>query len=134
MYTLEAASAASELVSVLDVGMVRPFAMAKVRPESLREHQTSLLRHELADIVDQSCGRVLLRFSESAEVSASCLNELISESKRCEALGGRMCVVGLSRDMRRLLKGTGLDRSLHLVRNTAEAMKHFDRRGERDAA
>lgn len=119
---------ASQLVSVLDVGMVHPFAMVNVRPESLREHQAALLRDELADVVDRSCGRVLLRFSEGAEVCASCLNELIRESQRCRALGGHMFIVGLSRDMRRMLKGTGLDRQIHLTKDTAEAMKHFDRR------
>ncbi|HZW10607.1 MAG TPA: STAS domain-containing protein [Phycisphaerales bacterium] len=134
MYTLDSASAASELVSVLDVAMVRPFAMVKVRPHSLREHQASLLREELADVVDHSCGRVLLRFSEGAELCASCLSELINESLRCDALGGRMCIVGLSRDMRRLLRDTGLDRRLHLVRETAEAMRHFDRRTRESAA
>ena len=125
MYTLESPS---ELVSVLEVGMVKPFAMVKVRPESLREHQTVLLGEQLADVVDHSCGRVLLRFSEGAEVCASSLNTLISESRRCEALGGRMYVVGLSKSMRRLLKGTGLDQHLHLSKDTAEAMRHFDRR------
>ena len=128
MYMLESASAASELVSVLDVGMVRPFAMVTVRPESLREHQAALLHDELADVVDHSCGRVLLRFHAGADVCASCLSELISESHRCEALGGRMYVVGLSKHMRRVLKGTGLDQHLHLSKDTAEAMKHFDRR------
>ncbi|MBK7403765.1 MAG: hypothetical protein IPJ41_03800 [Phycisphaerales bacterium] len=125
MYMLEGSS---QLVSVLDVGMVQPFAMVNVRPESLREHQASLLSEELADVVDRSCGRVLLRFSEGAEVCASCLSELIRESQRAEALGGRIFIVGLSREMRRMLKGTGLDRQLHLARDTAEAMKHFDRR------
>ncbi|MCC7388396.1 MAG: STAS domain-containing protein [Phycisphaerales bacterium] len=128
MYMLEAASAASELVSVLEVGMVRPFGMVKVRPETLREHQASLLREELADVVDQSCGRLLLRFSDGADLCATCLNELITESRRCEALGGRMYVVGLSKGMRRMLKATGLDQHLHLSRDTAEAMRHFDRR------
>jgi anti-anti-sigma factor len=128
MYMLEAASAASELVSVLEVGMVRPFGMVKVRPETLREHQASLLREELADVVDRSCGRLLLRFSDGADLCATCLNELIAESRRCEALGGRMYVVGLSKAMRRMLKATGLDQHLHLSRDTAEAMRHFDRR------
>lgn len=128
MYTLETSSAASELVSVLEIGMLRPFAMVKVRPESLREHQASLLHDELADVVDHSCGRVLLRFSDGAELCASCLSELIHESQRCETLGGRMYVVGLSKPMRRLLKSTGLDQHLHLSKDTAEAMKHFDRR------
>ncbi len=131
MYTLEEAS---ELVSVLEVGMVRPFAMVKVRPDSLREHQAALLREQLADVVDHACGRVLLRFGEGADVCASCLSELIHESRRCEGLGGRMCIVGLSRDMRRLLRTTGLERQLHLVRSTAEAMKHFDRRTRERAA
>lgn len=128
MYMLDGASLASELVSVLEVGMVRPFAMVKVRPDTLREHQAVLLREELADVVDQSCGRVLLRFGNGAELCASCLNELIGESRRCEALGGRMYVVGLSRPMRKMLKATGLDQFLHLERDTAEAMRHFDRR------
>jgi anti-anti-sigma factor len=130
MYMLESASAASELVSVLEVGMVKPFAMVKVRPESLREHQASLLADELADVVDHACGRVLLRFDDNADICASCLNELISESRRCEALGGRMYIVGLSKGMRRLLKGTGLDQHLHLSKDTAEAMTHFDRRSQ----
>lgn len=134
MYMVEAVSAASELVSVLEIGMVRPFAMVKVRPDSLREHQAALLREELADVVDHSVGRVLLRFGDGAEVCASCLNELIHESRRCEALGGRLCIVGLSPSMRRLLRGTGLDRQLHLVRNTAEAMKHFDKRSQQQRA
>jgi anti-anti-sigma regulatory factor len=134
MKTAEAASAASELVSVLEVGMVRPFAMVKVRPLSMREHQAALLREELADVVDQSSGRVLLRFGEDAEVCVTSLRELICESKRCESLGGRMLIVGLSRNMRRLLKGTGLDRNLHLCKDTAEAMRHFDRRSLSDAA
>lgn len=128
MYTLDAAGAASELVSVLAVGMVRPFAMATVRPHSLREHQTALLRDELADVVDQSCGRVLLRFAPGAEICASALNALIRESQRCEALGGRMFIVGLSKPMRRLLRSTGLARHLHLAENTAGAMRHFDKR------
>lgn len=130
MYMLDSVSAASELVSVLEVGMVRPFAMVKARPETLREHQASLLREELADVVDQSCGRVLLRFSNGAELCATCLNELIAESRRCEALGGRMYVVGLSKQMRRMLKATGLDQHLHLSKDTAEAMRHFDRRSQ----
>lgn len=128
MYMLDVSSAASELVSVLEVGMVRPFAMVKVRPETLREHQASLLRDELSEVVDQSCGRVLMRFSTGAELCATCLNELIHESRRCEALGGCMLVVGLSRPMRRMLKTTGLDQYLHLSKDTAQAMRHFDRR------
>ena len=128
MSMLEAASPASELVSVLDVGMLKPFAMVNVRPESLREHQAVLLRGELADVVDHSDGRVLLRFREGSDVCASCLNELITQSRRCEALGGRMFVVGLSKGMCRMLKGTGLDRHLHLAKDTADAMRHFDRR------
>ncbi len=134
MYTIESTSAASELVSVLEVGMVRPFAMVKVRPDSLREHQTVLLREELADVVDHSGGRVLLRFGDGAEVCASSLSELIRESRRCETLGGRMYVVGLSRQMRKLIRSTGLDRYLNLAKDTAEAMKHFDLRGHTAAA
>lgn len=128
MYGLETASGASELVSVLEVGMVKPFAMVKVRPESLREYQAVLLRDELADVVEHSDGRVLLRFHTGSDVCASCLNELITQSHRCEALGGRMFIVGLSKTMRRLLKGTGLDSHLHLAKDTADAMRHFDRR------
>lgn len=135
MYTLESTSVdASELVSVLEVGMVRPFAMVKVRPDSVREHQTALLRGELADVVDHSGGKVLLRFSDNAEVCASALSELIRESKRCESLGGQMHVVGLSRKMRRLIRSTGLDQYLRLSKDTADAMKHFDRRTPASAA
>ncbi len=124
----------SELVSVLEVGMVKPFAMVKVRPLSLREHQTVLLGEELADVVDQSCGRVLIRFDDGADVCASGLNELIMQSRRCEALGGRMVVVGMSRPMRKLIKGTGLDRHLHMEKTTADGMKWFDKRRESEAA
>ena len=129
MYALESSSTvSSELVSVLEVGMVRPFAMVKVRPDSLREHQTALLRDQLADVVDHSGGKVLLQFGAEAEVCASSLNELIRASQRCEALGGRLYVVGLSRRMRRMIHSTGLEQHLRLVKSTAEAMRHFDRR------
>jgi anti-anti-sigma factor len=134
MDRLDSVSAASELVSVLEVGMVRPFAMVKVRPESLREHQTSLLREQLADVVDQACGRVLLRFSDGADVCASCLHELIQESRRCRALGGEMYVVGMSKTMQRLVRNTGLDRHLNLAGSTADAMRHFDKRSRQHAA
>lgn len=134
MYTIEPTEIASELVSVLEVGMVRPFAMVNVRPDSLREHQTALLREELADVVEHSGGRVLLRFGNGAEVCASSLSEIIHESDRCETMGGRMYVVGLSRQMRKLIRSTGLDRHLNLVKDTAEAMKHFDLRGQTTAA
>lgn len=134
MYTLAPADLGSELVSVLEVGMVRPFAMVRVRPDSLREHQTALLRDELADVVDHSVGRVLLRFDPGAEVCASSLNELIRASQRCDLLGGRLYIVGLSRRMRRLIRSTGLDRHLRLVKDTAQAMQYFDRRTATTAA
>jgi anti-anti-sigma factor len=134
MYTMDHGGAASEMVSVLEVGMVRPFAMVKVRPRSLREHQAALLREELADVVARSGGRMLLRFPEGAEVSAGALSELIAASRRCEEIGGRMFVVGLSRTMLRLIRSTGLDRYLRLARDTADAMRHFDRRTADEAA
>jgi|GEM_PF-3143760 len=135
MYAIESSSAtSSELVSVLEVGMVRPFAMVKVRPDSLREHQTALLRDQLADVVDHSGGRVLMQFAADAEVCASSLNELIRASQRCDALGGRLFVVGLSRQMRRMIRSTGLDQHLRLAKNTAEAMRHFDLRTAASAA
>lgn len=128
MVTVDALAAASELICLLDVGMVRPFAMVRVRAESLREHQASMLRSELADVVDQSAGRVLLRFAGSGELCASCLRELLAESARCEALGGRLVVVGLSKPMRRMLRHANLDKLLWAEDSIAHAMRHFDAR------
>ena len=134
MTMLEMKSTTSELVSVLEVGMVRPFAMVNVRPLVLREHQTVLLGEELSDVVDQSCGKVLLRFDEQAGVCAGGLNELVMQSRRCKALGGELLIVGMNRAVRKLIKGTGLDRYLSMERSTADAMKKFDKRSLSGAA
>lgn len=90
---------------------------------AVREWQASVLTAYLSDVVERNRGRaVIVDIGGIAQFSCAWINALISLSNRALTMGGQLVVVGLSRDTRRLLRSTGLIRSLKMAATTAEAL------------
>jgi anti-anti-sigma factor len=97
-------------------------AMVILSCPAVREWQSSVLSHYLAEIVEQNKGRVVVDVSGIFQFTCAWLNALISLSDRAHELGGQLVVVGLSRQGRRLMRNGGLNKRLQLADSGDEAL------------
>ncbi len=89
----------------------------------IRDHHAELLAKRLlasATVVD---GRIVIDLSSVRSYTCAWLNTLVGLRSDCAALGGRLVVVGIDREGRRLLRETGLSRRLEQAQDWRQGVE-----------
>lgn len=101
-------------------------AIVGVSMPSIRDRQSQILQDRLLGVAEHAQGRVAVSLEEVVDVTSACINALVVVSQRCEALGGKLVIFGLSRELERLFRITRLDRLLVVARSRDDATSQFD--------
>lgn len=99
-----------------------------VQAASVRERQAQLVADDLNRAADAGGGRVAVCLSDVTDLCTALINVLLSAEEHCRALGGRLVVFGLSRELSDLFRSTGLDKRITLARDCTHAIKRMQPR------
>lgn len=105
-----------------------------VQTGTVREHQAALVEKELISLEDQTGGRVALCMSQVDDMCSAFINVLIQSDHRCRERGGQLVVFGLSHELERLFRTTGLNRRLSVVKDCTQAIRALRREEPRRLA
>ena len=107
---------------------VRGVTVAIFRGRSILDQSTVLaLGRTLYDLVEnQGKGKLLLDFTDVTNLSSSMLGVLVRVRKRLAEGKGRMVILGLRPELRRVFAITRLDRLFEFYDSDAEAMDSFE--------
>jgi hypothetical protein len=109
-------------------------ALVRVGESSLSPNDPGRLVSQVWPLAERVDGRVVLDVSKAALFNCAWLNALIDLHHRCDRLGGRLVVVGLSREARLLVEDCGLGASLNLAESESEARGAHEALGPSDKA
>lgn len=101
-------------------------ALVFVMVQSVGQHQAEMMRTRLLSLADRSHGKIALSLENVADMTSAGINALVAVNVRCRDLGGSMAVFGLSKDIRKMLRVTRLDRAMTIVETAHEAVKSLD--------
>lgn len=99
-----------------------------IQAASVRERQAQLVAEDLHRAADAGGGRVAVCLSDVTDLCTALINVLMTAAHRCRAMGGRLVVFGLSRELVDLFRSTGLDKRITLARDCAHALRRMQPR------
>ena len=118
----------SLLESVATVMWVAGSPIFDVECDCLREHQCGVLGRQVRAVMQEADGRVIVNLRAVSLMGLAAVNELIACDDECRALGGRLVIIELARDLARSMRANGLSRNLLIADNAGHALKLLDRR------
>jgi anti-anti-sigma factor len=98
-------------------------ALVFITAAAVHEHQAELIRQRLLVLADRAKGRLAVSLDNVSDMTSAGVNALVAVHNRCRELGGTLAVFGLSRDIRRMLRVTRLDRTIVISETAHEAVK-----------
>lgn len=113
----------------LSIDRYAHFWTVTLRSSVLGEHQARLLDRELTRAAVGSGGRLAIRLEPGSVVASSALASLARAGMSCRSMGGRLVVIDAPRSLRRIIKRTGLARSIGAVADEATAARALRPRG-----
>ncbi len=103
--------------------------VAAVECTALWDAQTERLLHDLRPLCARFGGRLAVEVSGVVNFSCAWINALVDLSDRCARAGGRLVVFGAHREFTRIIRRTGLDRRIDVVRTESEALHRLGEPG-----
>ncbi len=121
-----------EPMAELDDGLMRvtmrsDVGFLVVNMPSMRERQAVLVQRRLHGLSERCAGRVAIGLAAVTDMNSAFINAIIEVSQRCESMGGRLVVFGLNKQLRKLFRVTGLDRTLAVEADCTKAIKAINR-------
>lgn len=112
--------------SLVTVSIVNGVTIVKISCPSVRQRQVVILEECLFEVADTSGGQLAVCLSGVAEFSSALINALIAVDRHCASMGGKLVIYGLTRQVRRLLRTTHLDKTLCIADSSEDALAAFD--------
>lgn len=110
---------------LITVSAMQNVALVFLGMTQVRERQAEIIEGKLAQVVDKAKGRVAVSMAEVVTLTSSGINAFVALHARCTALGGHLALFALSKDLRRMLGVTKLDRAFVVADNAQEAVGSF---------
>jgi anti-anti-sigma factor len=98
-------------------------ALVFITAPAVHEHQAELIRVRLIALAERTKGRIALSLENVTDMTSAGVNALVAVHTRCRDLGGGLAVFGLSREVRKMLRVTRLDRTIVIAETAHEAVK-----------
>lgn len=123
---LAASRVAVDEDGLITVAAMESVALVFVEMATIRERQAEVIQKKLITVAESSKGRVAVSMAEVGVLTSAGVNAFVAVQARCESLGGHLALFALSKDLKRMLKVTKLDRKLVIAENAGEAMRSFN--------
>ncbi|MEX2218087.1 MAG: STAS domain-containing protein [Phycisphaerales bacterium] len=94
---------------------------------SIHEHQAAMIRARLLVLAERTHGRIAVSLENVIDMTSSGINAMVAVNARCRELGGGLALFGLSRDIRRMLRVTRLDRAIAIAQTPHDAVRALDK-------
>jgi anti-anti-sigma factor len=120
-----AARAAVDEDGLITVASMEGVALAFVAMATIRERQAEVLRAGLCEVAERAQGKLAVSLAEVSVLTSAGINALVAVHALCERHHGHLALFAMSKDLRRMLKVTRLDRTLVLADNAQEAVRSF---------
>ena len=117
--------------SLLTVRGLENAALVFITAASVHEHQAEMIRTRLLALAERTHGRIAVSLENVTDMTSAGINALVAVMGRCKDLGGGLAVFGPSREVRRMLKVTRLDRAIVIADTPHEAVRAISRGGAR---
>lgn len=118
-----AAPAPSIEEGLLTVRGMKTAALVFITCPALHEHQAAIIQARLLALAIKARGRMAISLAEVSDMTSAGINALVAVHNRCKELGGGIALFGLSREVRRMLKVTHLDRAFAIAETPHEAVR-----------
>jgi anti-anti-sigma factor len=112
---------------LLTVRGMRSAALVFITSPAVHEHQAELIRARLLALADRTKGRVALSLENVTDMTSAGINALVAVHNRCRDLGGSLAVFGLSKEVRKMLRVTRLERTIVITETAHEAVTAITR-------
>lgn len=109
--------------TMLSLSRIGDVSVLGLSAPAILDEEAAVLGRYFSELARQSQGRVVIELSGVVRFSCAWINTLISITRQCDEMGGRLVVCGLSPLAERMLKTTGLVRYLHVAGNRREALR-----------
>jgi anti-anti-sigma factor len=110
---------------LITVAAMDAVALVFIEMATIRERQAEIIQEKLLAVAESCKGRIAVSMAEVGVLTSAGVNALVAVQARCESLGGHLALFALSKDLKRMLKVTKLDRTLVIAENAGEAMRSF---------
>lgn len=110
---------------LITVTPMESVALAFIAMTTVRERQAEIIQEKLLAVAESAKGKLAVSLAEVAVMTSAGVNALVAVHACCERFGGHLALFALSRDLRKLLKVTKLDRKLVIAENAGEAVRSF---------
>lgn len=102
-------------------------ALVFITAPAVHEHQATIIQTRLIALADRTRGRIALSLADVIDMTSAGINALVTVNTKCKDLGGALALFGLSREIRKMLRVTRLDRAVIIAETAHEAVKSLDR-------
>ena len=109
--------------TMLSLSRVGDVAVLSLSAPAILEDEATVLGRYLTELARQSEGLVAVELSGVMRFGCAWINTLISVSKRCDEMCGRLVVCGLTPSALHLIRNTGIDKYLTVTENRREALR-----------
>lgn len=111
--------------TMFTLSRVSDIAVLNVTCPAIRERQAQVLGRYLSELTGHTGGRIVLEVGGVGSFSCAWINELLSVTRRCRAMGGDLVLLGMPLRDWRVLETTGLSRHLTLTRSRTDALSRL---------
>jgi anti-anti-sigma factor len=108
---------------MLTVRGMKTAALVFITCPAIHEHQAAIIQTRLLALAEKARGRLAISLAEVSDMTSAGINALVAVHNRCRQLGGGIALFGLSREVRRMLKVTRLDRTIQIAETPHEAVR-----------
>jgi anti-anti-sigma factor len=102
-------------------------ALVFITTPTVHDHQAELIRARLLALAERIKGRIAVSLENVSDMSSAGINALVTVHTKCKDLGGSLAVFGMSRDIRKMLRVTKLDRTIVICETAHEAVTAISR-------